>query len=594
MTMIIRKKFGLAVLLTAIIHVAMATEQPEPYRNETPAQRDARMAWWREARFGMFIHWGLYAVPAGEWRGQSVLGNGEWIMNKAQISVTDYAVLTNQFNPVKFNADSWVALAKAAGMKYLIITAKHHEGFALFQSSASSFNVMDATPFKRDPLKELAAACSRAGIKLGFYYSQSQDWHHPGGAGNSWDPSQQGDYDHYLDTVAVPQVKELLSNYGPIAVLWYDTPRRMTKERADKFLALHPLQPGLIFNNRLLTADPTGGTMMGDTETPEQFIPPTGYPGKDWETCMTMNDTWGFKKNDQNWKSTETLLHNLSDIASKGGNFLLNVGPTAAGEIPEASITRLQAIGVWLKENGEAIYGTQAGPFPRRLAWGRTTQKSHADGSVTLYLHIWDWPADGKIVLPGLHDIPASGRMLTDGKMVTASDSAAGLVVHLPPTAMNSPITVAALEFSGPVTTSETMTTVGADGRILLPASEAELAGDDDQKPTVVGTGEMAVLNVRSHWQAIYSFTTPAEQVWTISAEVSPAAYNRLTVSAPGPFGRSLTTALQAWGKGPGSFTTVELGIMRLPAGLNTLVLKSEMDDLRPLELRRLWLIPLK
>jgi len=584
---------GLAVAAQSSNHSAISASAAAPPM-ESLAQRNARMAWWREARLGMFIHWGLYSIPAGEWQGRPLPGNGEWIMNEARIPVADYAALTKRFNPVKFDAETWVQVAKEAGMKYLVITAKHHDGFAMFNSAASTYNIVAATPFKRDPLKELAAACVRQGLKLGFYYSQSQDWHHRGGAGNFWDSSQAGDYDQYLETVAVPQVKELLSHYGPVAVLWYDTPRHMTMDRAEKFLPLHVMQPGLIFNNRLLTADPTGGTMLGDTETPEQFIPPNGYPGKDWETCMTMNDTWGFKKNDQNWKSADDLIRKLSDIASKEGNFLLNVGPTALGEIPTASVERLQALGVWLKTNGEAIYDTQAGPLTCRLAWGRTTQKHHADGGSTLYLHVWNWPANGTIVLPGLHDQSLSGRMLADATRIIVTDSPAGLMVHLPARPTDTPIAVAALEFQGPVTTRATITTVGADGRILLTAADAGLSGEGEDKPTITGTGEMAVLNARSHWTAQYSFTTPAEQLWTITAEVSPDAYNRLTVSASGPFGRSMTTAVQAWGRGLGSFATIDLGIIRLAAGVNALVLKSEMDDLRPLELRRVWLSPLK
>ncbi len=562
---------------------------------ETAAQHDARMAWWREARFGMFIHWGLFSAAAGEWNGRTVSGHAEWLMNKAQVPVADYARLAANFNPVKFDAEAWARLAKDAGMRYVVITTKHHDGFAMFKSVASPFNIVDATPFKRDPLKELAAACAKHGLKLGFYYSQSQDWHHRGGAGNSWDPSQQGDYDAYLDKVAVPQVRELLSNYGPVAILWYDTPRHMIDERARKFLPAHALQPGIISNNRLSTLfDPNNTAAPGDTETPEQFIPANGYPGRDWETCMTMNDSWGFKKSDHNWKSAETLLRNLSDIASKGGNFLLNIGPTSEGVVPPESVDRLQVMGAWLKRNGVAIYRTQAGPFPRRLDWGRTTRRLRPDGGTTLYLHVWDWPANGEILLPGVHASATDGRMLVGGVRVTVADSMAGVVVKLPARPPDSPIAVATLEFPGPITTSQTMTTVGADGRLTLTPLDAELFGPDDDKPTIAGSGEMSVLKVRLGWRALYSFNTPEEGVWAISAEVSPAAYNRLNVSAPGPFGRSVTSAVQAWGRGLGSFTTIELGFIRLPAGINALELKSELDDPRPLQVRRVWLTPVK
>jgi alpha-L-fucosidase len=309
----------------------------------------------------MFIHWGVYSVPAGTYHGEQSKHIGEWLMRDFNIPVAEYAGYTKQFDPEKFDADAWVKLAKDAGMKYIVITSKHHDGFAMFHSRASSYNIFDATPFKRDPLAELARACREQGIKLGFYYSQAQDWHHPGGAatrGGHWDPAQEGSMDDYIDKVAVPQVREILSNYGPVAVLWWDTPKDMTPARVKKFLPLLKLQPRLITNNRL-----DKDKLTGDFSTPEQKIPATGIPGEDWETCMTMNHTWGYKSFDHDWKSTEMLLRNLIDIASKGGNYLLNVGPTSEGLIPEPSVERLQAIGRWMKVNGEAIYGTSASPF---------------------------------------------------------------------------------------------------------------------------------------------------------------------------------------------------------------------------------------
>src|SRR3954466_14751347 len=296
---------------------------------ETLADHDARMKWWREARFGMFIHWGIYSVPAGVHKGKEMGPRiGEWIQQEMKIPVAEYAEYAQQFNPVKFDGDAWVRLAKEAGMKYIVITSKHHDGFAMFKSAASPFNIVDATPYHRDPLKELAAACQREGIKLGFYYSQAQDWHHAGGAARRgrWDPAQEGDMTEYIKNIAVPQVREILTKYGPIAVLWWDTPDNppfmMTRERADLLAPLLKLQPGIITNNRL------GGGYMGDTETPENRVPATGYP-RDWELCMTMNDTWGFKSYDTNWKSGEQLIRQLVDTASKGGNLLLNVGPTS-------------------------------------------------------------------------------------------------------------------------------------------------------------------------------------------------------------------------------------------------------------------------
>ncbi len=408
---------------------AMAPEAA--WQHEFGSSHETRMKWWREARFGMFIHWGVYSVPAGVWKGEQSKHIGEWLMLDYKIPVAEYGALAQKFNPVKFDAHEWVRVAKEAGMKYIVITAKHHDGFAMFHSKASPYNIYDATPFKRDPLQELAAACRKDGIKLGFYYSEAQDWHHPGGAaakGGHWDPAQDGGMDDYIDKIAVPQVKELLSNYGPVGVLWWDTPVGMNPERVAKFLPLLKRQPNLITNNRLDSKKTTG-----DFVTPEQRIPETGIPGKDWETCMTMNHTWGYKSFDHDWKPASTILHNLIDIASKGGNYLVNVGPTSEGLIPEPSIERLKEIGKWMKVNGEAIYGTTASPLPR-LPWGRCTARANAN-STTLYLHVFDWPGDGKLVVPGLNNDVLSASLLASGKRLVTTATGEGLSIALPPAA---------------------------------------------------------------------------------------------------------------------------------------------------------------
>jgi alpha-L-fucosidase len=369
-----------------------------------------KMEWWRDAKFGMFIHWGIYSVPAGVYENQEIGGIGEWIMNTAKIPVSEYAEYAKSFNPVSFDAEQWVLLAKNAGMRYIVITSKHHDGFAMFGSKASPYNIVDATPFKRDVIKELAAACKKYHMPLGLYYSEAQDWHHAGGAaiGGHWDEAQNGDMDKYIDEIALPQVKEILNNYGDIKILWWDTPTDMTPERAAKFMTEISKHPDLIFNDRL------GGDVQGDLETPEQFIPATGIPGKNWESCMTMNDTWGFKKHDNNWKSTQTLIRNLIDIASKGGNYLLNVGPDSQGLIPNASIERLKEIGDWMKFNSEAIYGSMPSPF-NRLDWGRCTMKKEGKKSY-LYLYIFDKPVSGTIDLPGLANKVVDAHFLTNEK----------------------------------------------------------------------------------------------------------------------------------------------------------------------------------
>jgi alpha-L-fucosidase len=467
-------KIMLVLLLAAAIASPLtAAESPDPYANETPAQRDARMAWWREARFGMFIHWGVYAVPAGTYKGKRIDGIGEWIMNYGKIPMAQYQQFAKQFDPTNFNAAAWVKIARDAGMKYIVITAKHHDGFAMWPSKVSQWNIYDATPWHHDPLKELAAACRKYGIKLGFYYSQVQDWNNGGAAaGGKWDPAQQHDMDDYIDKIAVPQVRELCSNYGPDvpAVIWWDTPEDMNYERAKKLYdEVKELKPSIIMNNRL------GGGFKGDTETPEQYIPATGFPGRDWETCMTMNDTWGFKSYDHNWKSTETIIRNLVDIASKGGNYLLNVGPNALGEIPAPSIERLKEVGAWMKINGEAIYGTTASPF-QRLPWGRCTKKISGN-ETTLYLHVFNWPADGKLVVPGLKNSVESARLLATGQTLKVRNEPYSVVVEVPASAPDKISLTIVLQVKGAPEIVAVPVQQEPDGTIRLMATEAKLHG---------------------------------------------------------------------------------------------------------------------
>ena len=431
--------------------------------------RDERMKWWREARFGMFIHWGVYAVAAGSHNGREINKAGEWIMNRGKIPVAEYQQYAKQFNPVKYDADAWVRMAKDAGMKYIVITSKHHDGFALFESKASKWNVVDATPYGKDLLKPLAEACRKYGIKLGFYYSHAQDWNNPGGAAarkatsegwpnpdsskideftkannGHWDAAQTTrTMSEYIDKVAVPQVYEILSNYGDIAVLWWDTPTGMTDEFAEKFQPALKLQPYIITNDRLKRPN-----YPGDFKTPEQKIPNlSDLDGKDWETCMTMNGTWGFKTADHKWKSSETLIRNLIDIASKGGNYLLNIGPKADGEFPQESIERLKEIGAWMKVNSEAIYSTKASPI-KPLAWGRCTSKETASG-ITLYISVFDWPKDGKLIIPEITDQVVEVNLLESKSKLSTTASVDGLIINVPAVAPNKIATVIKIEVKG-------------------------------------------------------------------------------------------------------------------------------------------------
>jgi alpha-L-fucosidase len=437
--------------------------------SQTTLTKDQRMDWWREARFGMFIHWGVYALPAGTWDGRQIGGIGEWIMNRGKIPVADYQRMAKDFNPVKYDPDAWVKMAKDAGMKYIVITSKHHDGFALFKSEASKWNVVDATVYGKDLLKPLAEACKKYGIKLGFYYSQAQDWNNPGGSAarrptkegwanpdsviidaytkehkGHWDPAQEKKtFAQYIDDVAVPQVKEILTNYGEIAVLWWDTPTDMTDDAATKLQALLALQPNIITNDRLKRPN-----FPGDHKTPEQRIPNLkDLDGTDWETCMTMNGTWGYKSYDHNYKSPETLIRNLCDIASKGGNFLLNVGPTAEGEFPVESVELLKKMGDWMKINGEAIYGTKASPWGL-FDWGRCTRKETKNGT-SLYFSVFTWPKDGKLTITGFKNKVVSAKLIATGASVKTSLTGDVLTITLPATAPDQIASVVKVDVKG-------------------------------------------------------------------------------------------------------------------------------------------------
>ena len=430
-----------------------------------------RMAWWREARFGMFIHWGVYAVPAGTYKGQRINRIGEWIMNRGKIPVAEYQEFAKEFNPVKYDPEAWVKMAKDAGMKYIVITSKHHDGFALFDSKASKWDMVDATPYGKDLLKPLAEACRKYGIKLGFYYSQAQDWNNPGGAAarkvasegwanpdsakidayteaNSghWDPAQTTKtMAQYIDEIAVPQVKELLTNYGDVAVLWWDTPTGMTDEFAEKLNAVLKLQPNIITNDRLKRPN-----YPGDFKTPEQRIPNLSeLDGKDWETCMTMNETWGYKSYANNWKSLQTIIQNTVDISSKGGNYLLNVGPKADGTFPQESIDLLKGMGAWMKINGESIYGTKASPFGL-FPWGRCTKKENGKNT-TLYFSIFDWPKDGKLTIAGLKNEIISAKLLADNTALKIEKNEDGIMIKVPEKAIDPNATVIKVEVKGTV-----------------------------------------------------------------------------------------------------------------------------------------------
>ncbi len=567
---------------------------------ETAAQKAARLEWWREARFGMFIHWGLYAEAAGYWGGSSApnngmsLGAGEWIMNDLRIPRTDYEQLAANFDPVQFDAEAWVKTAKEAGMKYLVITSKHHEGFCMFRTRATPYNVVEATPWHTDPLVSLSQACRKQGVKFCVYYS-IMDWHSPyqlpatpGEARPAYNPTsfapgEKAAYIQYMET----ELKELITQYHP-GLIWFDGQWMNGWTEQDGQALYHylrTLDPNLIVNDRVKGA--------GDYSTPEQYIPPNGFPGRNWETCMTMNDTWGYKKDDHHWKSTETLIHNLIDCASKGGNYLLNVGPTDLGVIPDASVSRLAEIGQWMKVNGPAVYGTTASPFAHQLPWGRCTEKTTADGT-TLYLHVWSWPADGKLLVPGLQNKVVSACLLKKNVFglhhpLEATSTADGVLLSVPDSAPDKISTTIVLKIEGTPETTSAPIPQKTDGSIVLAASDADLHGSTIQYELGSGHDNIGFWTQPEDW---ISWPVKLQKPGQFKVSATVAAQDSTTFDLSLD-DQHLQTAVQSTGSYT-SFTTVDVGTLQIPAaGQVTISVHPVKEGWQPLNLKSIELRPI-
>jgi alpha-L-fucosidase len=398
-----------------------------------------RTDWYTDARFGMFIHWGLYSEAAGEWKGDRYYGITEWLMRRARETTPEYSKLAAQFNPVEYDADYWVSVAKASGMKYIVITAKHHDGFALFDSEVSDFDIVDATPFKRDALKELTDAAAKEGIRVGFYYSQFQDWTDPNAGGNTWEYDEENkDFSVYLNQKAKPQVQELLTNYGDVGLIWFDTPGDITKEDAQAlsdWVRTH--QPDTLISSRL-------GHDLGDfTTLADAQLPATPITDRAWEGIFTHNDSWGYSGFDNNFKSTSDLLQKLATVASKNGNLLLNVGPDGDGNLPDGSVSRFKNVGDWLAINGESIYGTKGSPIGP-VPWGAVT---HRPG--TLYLHVFNPPESGEILLPYVTENVTRVGFLETRESLDWNQDGQSVTIRLPTELPDSRSSVIRLDYDG-------------------------------------------------------------------------------------------------------------------------------------------------
>lgn len=465
------KIFFLFLFLSLTVISASAQGMEDMWDSSTTGKAHPNIQWFREAKFGLFIHWGLYSKLAGTWKGKRYYGSGEWIMNQAKIPVKDYQKVAASFNPVEFNADQWAELAQQAGIKYMVITAKHHEGFSMFDSKVTGYDIVDATPYRKDPMKSLAAAARKRGIQFGFYYSQFQDWYEPDGGRNTWDYDEsKKDYQSYFRQKAIPQLKELLSNYGPLGIIWFDTPGGMTKAQTKKFVAdLRKLQPNSLFSSRV-------GHGMGDYRDFGDSEVPAVPIGGAWESIYTHNDTWGYIAHDFNFKSPKEIIQLLANVASKGGNLMLNIGPDGQGHIPDYSAKFLRATGAWLKGNGQSIYGSTAGFIPPQ-PWGVTTAKPGK-----LFLHVFTLPINDTLLIPGFLPEVEKAYTLLGGASLPFAKQGSDLYVSLASLRkVHNPNTVLVIKYKGPApayAADAPVTVSPAFERNLVEAAYAKTLGD--------------------------------------------------------------------------------------------------------------------
>ena len=422
-----------------------------------------KMKWFQQARFGMFIHYGLYSGLEGYWKNNAVKGIGEWILKHAEIPVKEYQQLAKNFNPVQLNPEAWVKLAKETGMKYIVLTTKHHDGFALFDSE-HYFNVVDSTPYEKDIVAQFVKACNKHGLKLGFYYSQNQDWTYPGAQGNNWDSeysySKEG-FEYYMKSKAIPQIKELLTKYGEIDMIWFDTPYKMTKEESQAFLNISKqLQPQIIVSGRI-------GNELGDYIQMEDNSLPKTRQESAWEVPVTMNHTWAYKRDDNNWKSTKYLLWQLTHSVAMNGNYLLNIGPKGDGSVPQASLDTLQQIGKWMQVNKKAIEKASPSPFKQAFRWGSITQQPGK-----LYLNISDWPKDNTLAIHGLNTKIKCAQFLSDGKQIKTVKEGDYTIFHLPKNPTDPYVSVLEVELDG-ILSVEDVLAQNYDGTIQLETEAA-------------------------------------------------------------------------------------------------------------------------
>ncbi len=558
--------------------------------SQPPLSETERLAWFKEAKFGMFLHWGAY----------SVIGRHEWARQRFQIPQAEYDQYAKQFNPVNFNAEEWVNIAQNAGAKYMVITSKHHDGFSIFRSKVSDYD-MEITPYKGDPLKELAHAAQRKGMRLGFYHS-IMDWHHPDyRPKRDWEsrtPKAGGNNNRYVDFMKA-QIRELLTGYGDVAMMWFDGEWEHTlkdlKRDDEVYDFIRNLQPNCLINDRLYERQ---AGSRGDFGTPEQFVPATGVvdpSGKPalWESCVTINqDSWGFNKYETEFKTSRDLIRMLIEVVSKGGNLLLNVGPTPDGRIQPEFVTRLEAMGNWMKVNQEAIYGTTASPFARLPFYGRATVKNN-----NLYLHVFEWPKNRQLRVPGLKNPVFSARLLGDPNAVIGiKKENDDVLLTLPKDAPNDVASVIALKLDSAPVTVPYLIAPNRSGVIELGAESCEIETRFEQRAKKENAlGHVFVTKwTRNDDVPTWSFKTPNGGRYSVeisygkNGRPDPTAEYTIAVGA-----QKLTGKIEPTG-GDWVFKPRAAGTIALPAGEQTLKITTNVKGAEAMQLERITLRPVR
>lgn len=466
---------------------------------QTDAQKSGRAKLFDESNYSMFIHWGLYSHLAGKWENQTYYGIGEWIMNPrvADIPPEEYKKIAKEFNPVDFDAMAIASLAKEAGMKYIIITSKHHDGFAMFESEASAFNIVDATPFGRDPMKELSAACEELGLGFGFYYSHYQDWTAPGAGGGPrvHSDGSPASFEDYFYGKCLPQVQEICTNYGDIDFVWFDTPQGMKKELVVELAEeVRKLQPNTMLCSRI-------GHGMGDYETKgDMMVPPRNQEGL-WETCDTHNDSWSYAWYDNNFKSPKEILNRLIATVARGGTYLLNVGPDGSGKVPDLSQEFLLEAGKWINRYPQVIYKAGSSPWGHALPWGDVTTNGNS-----MFLSVFEWPADGKLYLPGLQGNISSASILnsSDASQVTFEQLKDWTIFNLPDRAVDFPASVIEVKFGSgsekPAVNTNMAILPNIENQLLVEFAEVSGA-EKEEVAWMEKFGEWKHIQQVSHWE---------------------------------------------------------------------------------------------